>query len=82
MPKQRLNRMKRKAAAKVFYFVFSQLGNLAHQLTFSHLEHEWDAETDLFTEKERLYVRKLQKRLHEDSQMCLHFAWRLDGRRG
>lgn len=75
----KLDRYRRKAAAKVFYFVSQQVHYASFSLGFNHMEHEWGGDT-LFTEKEQAYVKQLKTRLHELSHLCLQFAWRLDGK--
>jgi hypothetical protein len=69
----RMRRYKRKAASKVFLFLFSALGNLSFQLTFNHLE--WGE--DIFTPKEQELIAKLRLRLHQEGEVCRQMGQRL-----
>jgi hypothetical protein len=72
----RLDRLKRRAAAKVFLHLFSVMTNVSHQMAFNHMD--WGE--DIFTPKERAYLEKLKLRIHDDGEMCRKFGQRLSGR--
>jgi hypothetical protein len=68
-----MRKYKRKAAGKVFLFVFSSLTNLSFQLTFNHLD--WG--DDLFTPREKELVGRLRERLHSEGELCRQIGQRL-----
>jgi hypothetical protein len=73
----KLNRLKRKAASKVFFFVFAMLNNLCYQLHFSHLEWDLVDRDDLFSEKEQDIIDRMIKRLHNEAELCRRIGQRL-----
>ena len=70
-----VQRFKRKAAAKVFYFMFFQLNTVSSQLQFNHLE--WG---EVFTPKEKELIERLRGRLYNDAELCRQMGHRLRGR--
>ena len=63
---------RRRAAARVYFAAFGMLNTIVnHLLSFGE---EWG---DTFTPEERAYMRSLNKRLHDNGELCRKFAWRL-----
>lgn len=66
---------RRRAAARVYFAAFGMLNTVVnHLLSFDEANDGW-AET--FTPEERAYMRNLNKRLHDNGELCRKFAWRL-----
>jgi hypothetical protein len=66
-------RYKRKAAGKVFMFVFAALSNLHYQLIFNHMD--WGE--DIFTPKEKEVIERLKERLNAEADLCRRIGHRL-----
>lgn len=71
----KVQRYKRKAAAKVFFHLFSVMTNVMFQMQFNHLE--WG--DDVFTDKEKAYIDKLKTRINQDAEACRQLGQRLKG---
>jgi hypothetical protein len=68
-----MKQYKRKAAGKVFLFVFASMSNLHFQLTFNHLE--WGE--DIFSLRERELIGRLRERMHAEAELCRQIGQRL-----
>jgi hypothetical protein len=73
----KINRLKRKAAAKVFFFAFEQLNSVNYLLHFNHLEWDLVEGDDLFTPKEKELIKNCKARLHGEAELCRLMGQRL-----